>query len=613
MGNSELFAVSFDSIGSPSLKLKVDRTPDAPPASWGFGWYPHDDAAAVVLKDPTDVTGTLLGESLHGWERFRSSIFLCYYRRVAKNPKQQDTPPFVRTHAGRVVLFLHNGDLSHTIRDQRRPAENSAFEPIGRTDSEFAFCRIMNLIRDFGARRIAGVPRETFHRWLLDIDSFGGFNVILTDGTDLIVYRDSHASANIYFTRIVPPHQTRFFANNFISADFNDELNAGRSMLMVSTQPMAGEQWLLLEPGHMLVIRRGQVSWASYSLPQPQGNLPLMGAPALSTSHTIGTNPAETSLPQAAQSTAVLVPASVANPQVPSTPSRRVLSVEHETTYQYSSPVEFSDHILRLEPVLDDYQKVQEYSLTVEPIGVRNTYEDVFGNRLTAMRIDTPYQWLKVCARSIVMIDEPRIDPTTQQRFSIPLVWMPWQRQMMHAYLLPSELPESQLEQLSEFARSAAERQDFDLYETLADINNTIYHDFTYIPGSTTLETTPFDVYLRREGVCQDFANLFICLARLLGIPARYRVGYIYTGADYENQLQSEASHAWAEVYLPQVGWRGFDPTNGCLAGVNHVRVAVGRNYRDATPTSGTIFKGGGTETLSVSVRVETVDQPPLI
>jgi transglutaminase-like putative cysteine protease len=111
--------------------------------------------------------------------------------------------------------------------------------------------------------------------------------------------------------------------------------------------------------------------------------------------------------------------------------------------------------------------------------------------------------------------------------------------------------------------------------------------------------------------VCQDFANLLICLARLLGIPARYRTGYIYTGDDYENKLQSEASHAWAELYVPEVGWRGFDPTNGCLAGEDHVRVACGRNYRDAAPTSGTIFARGGEEILRVAVRVEETALEP--
>ena len=106
--------------------------------------------------------------------------------------------------------------------------------------------------------------------------------------------------------------------------------------------------------------------------------------------------------------------------------------------------------------------------------------------------------------------------------------------------------------------------------------------------------------------MCQDFAHLLICLARLLDVPARYRVGYIHTGSDYENRLQSEASHAWVEIYLPGAGWRGLDPTNGCLVGPDHVRVACGRHFWDAAPTSGTIYGGSG-ETLSVEVRVERV------
>ena len=164
-------------------------------------------------------------------------------------------------------------------------------------------------------------------------------------------------------------------------------------------------------------------------------------------------------------------------------------------------------------------------------------------------------------------------------------------------------------DELSDFARSFAERNDHDLLRTLEDMNATIHREFAYEPGSTGLETTPWDVFRTRRGVCQDFANLFICLARLHHLPARYRVGYIHTGADYVETRQSEASHAWAEVYLPWYGWRGFDPTNGILSGLDHVRVACGRNYRDATPTSGTVFSGGGRETLEVAVRVEAREE----
>src|SRR5690606_6791177 len=149
---------------------------------------------------------------------------------------------------------------------------------------------------------------------------------------------------------------------------------------------------------------------------------------------------------------------------------------------------------------------------------------------------------------------------------------------------------------------------DGDLVRALTDMNQTIHSQFIYEPGSTTVETTPYETFIRRRGVCQDFAYLFIILAQLLNVPARYRVGYIYTGGDYEGQVRSDASHAWAEVYLPQIGWYGFDPANGKATGhVDYVRVATGRHYRDAAPVTGTIFEGGGGERLYASVRVEMV------
>jgi transglutaminase-like putative cysteine protease len=155
---------------------------------------------------------------------------------------------------------------------------------------------------------------------------------------------------------------------------------------------------------------------------------------------------------------------------------------------------------------------------------------------------------------------------------------------------------------------SFVERNAYDLLDTLLDINQTIFREYQYRQGSTTVFTTPFEAYVNRRGVCQDFANLFICLARLLGVPARYVCGYVYARPTNPNQLQSEASHAWVQLYLPEVGWKGFDPTNGILTQTEHIRVAVGRNYIDASPTSGTIFVGGGPETLDVHVRVEPVE-----
>jgi transglutaminase-like putative cysteine protease len=180
---------------------------------------------------------------------------------------------------------------------------------------------------------------------------------------------------------------------------------------------------------------------------------------------------------------------------------------------------------------------------------------------------------------------------------------------MLLPYLLPPELPETQLRELTDYAYSFVRRNDGDAFATMWDMTQTINRDFAYVSGSTTLATTPFDVYVTRRGVCQDFANLLICMARLLDVPARYRVGYIFTGTDYENQIQSDASHAWVELFSPLRGWVGVDPTNACLTGLDHVRVACGRNYVDAAPSGGTIWEGGRGERLTVRVEVVPVDE----
>jgi transglutaminase-like putative cysteine protease len=263
-------------------------------------------------------------------------------------------------------------------------------------------------------------------------------------------------------------------------------------------------------------------------------------------------------------------------------------------------------------PAHDRQQTLLQLSLILRQDGVeieprQSEFDDVFGNRVRRVEFDRPFRELVVEARSKIEVESsppPHSKPFEERRL-IPLVWMPWQREMMAPYLLPSELPETQLQELADYAMTFVERSDYDLVATLLDMNRSIYKEYKYSQGTTTNATTAFDVYVNRRGVCQDFTNLFICLARLLGVPARYTCGYVYTGPKAENQAQSEASHAWVQLYLPELGWKGFDPTNGILTQAEHVRVAVGRNYRDATPTSGTIYIGGGAETLYAEVQVD--------
>ena len=594
---SQLLALSFDADSSPSIQLEpwsrtVKNHRDM--TGWGFAWYPNSAPAAMVIKDPIPTGDTPLSQVLRDWDRFQSTIFLCHMRGAAKRTTHRDTHPFCQTYAGFDWLLAHNGDLEPAFVSSLPLSADGVFLPMGRTDSERVLCWLLDRCRAMGARRLADLGWEVLNEWLRQLNRHGTLNLLLSDGRDIVAYRDATGFASLYAARRQPPHEGSVLSNNVLELDLGHALDANRTLALVASTPLEPGEWHPIPPGDMVVLRRGEVLFTS----APEFGALLLSRPGAAAPATAASTPAG---PQHQRGPRVFDPTLL--------PESRVLRVTHETVYRYEAPVTHSTHVLRLRPSHTAGQDLLGFNLSVSAKSQSRAFEDVFGNQSHRLTITEPYTELKFAARSLVRIDSDLAFLSSPvDRLSLPLMWMPWQRQMMLPYLLPPELPESQLMELSEYAESFALRQDNDLIETLVDMNESIYRDFEYASGSTTFMTTPFDVYVDRKGVCQDFANLFICLARLLNVPARYRVGYILTGAEYENKVQSEASHAWVEIYLPWVGWKGFDPTNGCLAGIDHVRVASGRNYRDATPTSGTLYQGGGAETLKVDVKVEVIE-----
>ena len=142
----------------------------------------------------------------------------------------------------------------------------------------------------------------------------------------------------------------------------------------------------------------------------------------------------------------------------------------------------------------------------------------------------------------------------------------------------------------------------------LRDLSSAVLAKLPFLPGVTEVHSTAGEAFEAGNGVCQDHAHVFIGCCRHLGIPARYVVGYIFTG-NTESRAQSDASHAWVQLYIPNIGWKGFDPTNGVLPETNHIRVAYGRHYLDATPTEGTLYSRAE-ETMTLEVEVNEEPRP---
>ncbi len=616
---SDLLAFSFDLTVSPKLSLGSEApAADRAAQSWGLGWFPDVDRAAVVVKDPSSAFGDPLVGNISDWDRFRSTTFVAFVRGAADRQTQEDTQPFVRAFGRRSWVIAQRGNLEPGYSKRLKLGANPAFEPMGGSDTEWLLCWLMTKTLRTRARRLEEIGWSQLHQWLRKANRGGQLNLVLTDGHDLVVYQDENDFSPMSWARKGPSSQRDVLAGAEIEIDLSDPRDTNRTGVLFSNRQLSSG-WSALDPGQLVVVRRGafvydssgRVEELNSSLLPPRAEAPERAVEVASQQ--------STSLATAeAASVVVPEPRPALNSDLPvaerysSERHGTRVEIRHLTRYTYSKAVERSRHLLRLRPVQDTQQKLIEHTLRIHPAKTETrSYEDAFGNWMTRFEISEPFKELVVESNSVVEIFP--LDPTQQTTApaTIPIPWMPWDRQLVQAYLLPMDLPEIQLRELSDYAMSFAGRQRNDLLATLDDINRTIYRDFAYTPGFTTLETTPFEVYSTRKGVCQDFANLLICLGRLLGVPARYRTGYIHPGADYENTLQSEASHAWAELYLPRIGWVGFDPTNGCLALHDHVRVACGRNYRDATPTSGTILSGGRGEKLEIDVQVHRLTGAP--
>lgn len=598
----EIILINSDGLCSPELCINTSNS-----ASnnlkyvWGTGWYPSDQQSAIVVKDYFNDDSNIAIDDFTDWKKFRSTTFLITRKDAESNENHHDIQPFQRSYAGRDWLFVSCGKIDKDVLFENCKAKSKFLEPISKSASELLFCYLLDKIQKTNSRKIYDLNFRNIAKWLENIDNLNQANILLTDGANTICYRGQNSELPLYYKRISPASCNNSLSSESVSLSFSDPRDKYRTKLIISSSNFNEEDWCSIENSQLLIACRGDFVY--------NRNINTSSVVPIS-ENVIKNNKLSSSNISLANNNLIIVNTKSKTLTEQGLPLQyKQYSVSHITKYAYQTNVTHSTHKFRMQLVEDHIQDVINSTLEISINGETIQYEDVFGNNIIHYTINQPYNELSITSKSQVKIfaSPPDDHSLSRRQVSIPLVWMPWQRQMMTPYLLPVELAESELDELTTYAMSFVERNDYHLVKTLDDINKTIYKDYEYVPGVTSFNTTAFEVFSNRTGVCQDFANLFICLSRLLGIPARYRTGYIFTGGNYENKIQSDASHGWAEVYLPFIGWRGYDPTNGCLANQDHIRVACGRNYIDTTPTSGTIFKGGGNEALSIDVKIEEI------
>jgi len=289
-------------------------------------------------------------------------------------------------------------------------------------------------------------------------------------------------------------------------------------------------------------------------------------------------------------------------------------SIRHFTKFRYSAPVRESIMELRMQPRSEGLQRCLSFQVEVTPRTRVQSYRDYLGNVVHHFDVPSAH-------RHLTIIGEATVDVTPAPVLPYSLDADAWRQLDAHLelgdfweMLTPSHfaLWTAMIENFAQELQvpSRDEARSHDPLRLVSELNSAIYEAIDYVPKSTRVDSPVDDALQSRRGVCQDYSHIMIALVRRLGIPCRYVSGYLFHRAGETVRSTEGATHAWVEVYLPNIGWVGFDPTNNILAGETHVRTAVGRDYADVPPTRG-VFKGSASSELTVAVRVAPSDKPP--
>ncbi|MEW6306722.1 MAG: transglutaminase family protein [Verrucomicrobiota bacterium] len=276
------------------------------------------------------------------------------------------------------------------------------------------------------------------------------------------------------------------------------------------------------------------------------------------------------------------------------------LKVLHRTRYEYAAPVKESFNEARLQPTSADGQECQAFELKVAPATRVAHYHDFYLNYVHFFELIEPHEFLDVEAVSMVTTTAANCLP--HDATPAPMARLPECLRMERCYdFLQASTYVDDSPEVWRLALDASEGWT-DAWQTTLALMHFVRGNFAYAPNSTHVHTHMAEVLQERRGVCQDFAHVMLGMCRALRIPARYVSGYLYNGPA-EHLIGAQASHAWCEVYLPGIGWRGLDPTNDRQVDDHYVKVAHGRDYADIVPLKGT-YKGTRDKTMAVEVQV---------
>ncbi|GAA4042220.1 transglutaminase family protein [Parerythrobacter jejuensis] len=273
------------------------------------------------------------------------------------------------------------------------------------------------------------------------------------------------------------------------------------------------------------------------------------------------------------------------------------LSIRHTTSYSFAEPVVHALQRLRLTPKTTQGQEILDWKMTFENAVQQLEYEDQHHNTVALIAVEPDTRKVTIeCAGTVDTQDNAGV--IGRHSGHLPL----W------SFLGQTKLtkPGAKLKALLRDLDGPGTEEGGDKVDFLHRLSESIRNTVDYRIGETGVHTTAEEAVVQGSGVCQDHAHIFIGAARAADIPARYVSGYLMMN----DRIDQDATHAWAEAHVDGLGWVGFDISNGISPDPRYIRVATGRDYRDAAPITGISF-GGQPDGMSVNVAVEqqTVEQ----
>ena len=282
--------------------------------------------------------------------------------------------------------------------------------------------------------------------------------------------------------------------------------------------------------------------------------------------------------------------------------------ISHKTIYTYNRPVFLEPHQLRLRPRCDGVQNLTYFDLKIEPCPAGTSDGiDIDGNIVENV-------WFQGLTEKLIVTSRAKIVTQYRNPFNyilgeradrLPVSY----QEPVQAYLAPYTVRRNESHLVEQFARRIANRTEWKTLRFLTMLTREIAEGFQQTARGVGAPKSAEETYLSRAGSSRDLAVLFMDACRYVGIAARFVNGYYHDGGATDRLTL----HSWGEVYLPGVGWRGYDPSLGLAVTDRHVALAAAGIPLLAAPVAGTFRGNAVTPELNAMIDIRVGDDSEFV